>query len=183
LANWIDYILDVLADSPAEVGQISERLNSPSRELAAWVAGKFGGSTNEVDEFLQNLLKFKAVKDLSFLGKANTARRFSLLFKRYSGIVDSHLAEVSEAFPRAVFLLEYFDMQASYSGKRVIRAGQVIQEIHDGHQQSQAMDWVLVDIFAPFTAEYQLGLEFGSLWKEWMSDLTVAVQELKGKAE
>jgi hypothetical protein len=183
VANWIDYILDVLAGSPAEIDQISERLNKPSRDLATWVAGKFGDPMNEVEKFLQELLKFKTVKDLSFLEKHNTARRFSLLFKRYSGIVNSHLAEVSEAFPRAVFLLEHFDMQASYSGKRVIRAGQVIQEIHDGHQQSQAMDWVLVDIFAPFTAEYQLGLEFGLLWKEWVYDLTGAVKELKEEGE
>ena len=35
-------------------------------------------------------------------------------------------------------------------------------------------------IFAPFTAEYQPGLEFGTLWQEWLSDLTVVVRELKG---
>ncbi len=42
------------------------------------------------------------------------------------------------------------------------------------------MDWVLVDIFAPFKSEYELGAEFGSLWQEWLDDLTTAVHELKG---
>lgn len=33
------------------------------------------------------------------------------------------------------------------------------------------------------TITYEIGLEFGSLWQEWVSDLTVAVQELNGEAE
>jgi len=70
-------------------------------------------------------------------------------------------------------------MQASYTGKKVIKAGELIQQIHDGHQQAQAMDWVLVDIFAPYKAEYELGVEFGSLWHQWLADLAVAVNELR----
>jgi hypothetical protein len=40
------------------------------------------------------------------------------------------------------------------------------------------MDWVLIDIFAPFKTEYELGVEFGSLWQQWLVDLAVAVKEL-----
>jgi hypothetical protein len=29
MSNWIDYNLDVLAGSPAEISQIAERLNQP----------------------------------------------------------------------------------------------------------------------------------------------------------
>jgi hypothetical protein len=38
MSNWIDYKLDVLAGSPAEINQIAERLNQPSLELANWIA-------------------------------------------------------------------------------------------------------------------------------------------------
>lgn len=51
------------------------------------------------------------------------ARRFSIELKdKNDGIVRSHLFEISEAFPAAIFLLEYRDGQASYTGKHVIRA-------------------------------------------------------------
>jgi len=182
MGNWIDYRLDVLANSPAEINQIAERLNQPSQELIAWVAKESGQSANEVAVGLKDLLTFKAVTNLGYVSdEVNKARRFSLAFKdRYYGIVKSHLAEVSEAFPTAIFLLEYYDQQASYAGKKVIRAGELVRQIHDGHQQAQAMDWVLVDIFAPFRTEYELGAEFGSLWQEWLADLTIAVHELKG---
>jgi hypothetical protein len=72
-------------------------------------------------------------------------------------------------------MINYYDMQASYSGKWVERAGELVHQIHDGHQQAQAIDWALLDIFAPFRAEYELGLEFGSLWQEWLADTTAAV--------
>jgi len=54
MGNWIDYRLDVLANSPAEINQIAERLNQPSQELASWVASKFGQSVNEVAEGLRD---------------------------------------------------------------------------------------------------------------------------------
>ena len=181
MGNWIDYRLDVLANSPAEINQIAERLNQPSLELAGWIAQKDGHPVNEITGPLKELLEFKTVTNLGYVGDdVNKARRFSLAFKdRYYGIVKSHLAEVSETFPTAIFLLEYYDQQASYAGKKVIRAGEIVRQIHDGHQQAQAMDWVLVDIFAPFKSEYELGAEFGSLWQEWLADLTIAVHELK----
>lgn len=102
---------------------------------------------SEVAEGLKELLEFKAVRNLGYVSNdVNKARRFSLSFKdRHYGIIDSHLAEVSEAFPAAVFLLEYRDAQASYAGKRVIRAGEVVQEVFDGDQRVQGLDWALLD--------------------------------------
>jgi len=181
MGNWIDYRVDVLANSPAEVNQIAKRLNQPSQELVGRVAGKFGQEVNEVAEGLMDLLEFKPVSNLGYISnELNKARRFSLAVKdRSFGIVDSHLSEVSEAFPAAIFLVEYFDQQWSYAGKRVIKAGNLIQQIHDGQQQAQGIDWMLVDIFAPFRSEYELGAEFGSLWQNWLAALTVAVEDLK----
>jgi hypothetical protein len=48
MSNWIDYGLDVLAGSPAEINQIAERLKQPSTELVAWAAGRSGEPTSEV---------------------------------------------------------------------------------------------------------------------------------------
>jgi hypothetical protein len=137
---------------------------------------------SEVAEGLKRLIEFKPVKNLGYVNNdVNKARRFSLVFKsRYYGIVDSHLVEVSEAFPKAIFLLEYFDVQASYSGKRVIRAGEIVQEVFDGDQQTQGLDWALPDIFAPFRAEYYgEEHEFGSLWTSWLDAIVAATKALK----
>ena len=182
MSNWIDYKLDVLAGSPAEISQIAERLNQPSLELVTWIAQRDGEPVSEVAEGLKELFEFKAVKNLGYVSNdVNKARRFSLAFKSRSyGIVNSHLVEISEAFPKAIFLLEYFDMQASYSGKRVIRAGVVVQEVFDGDQKVQGLDWALLDIFVPFRAEYY-GEEhdFGSLWTPWLDAIMTAVKGLK----
>jgi hypothetical protein len=115
----------------------------------------------------------------------NEARRFGLEFKDKSySIVDSHLIEVSRSFPAAVFLLEYFDTQASYSGKRVIRAGEIVQEVFDGNQQVQGLDWSLLDIFAPFRAEYYgEEHEFGSLWTSWVEAIVAAAKALKDEQD
>lgn len=112
----------------------------------------------------------------------NKARQFSLSFKdKFHGIVDTHVFEVSEEFPAAVFLLTYWDMQSSYSGKMVIRGGEVIQQILDGKQPAQGVDYCLPDIFAPFQAEYFADLEFGSLWQEWLGKMAAAVGELNAR--
>lgn len=182
MSNWIDYNLDVLAGSPGEINQIAKRLNQPSSELAAWVAQRNGQTLIAVQEDLKELLEFKTVKNLgSVVPEVNKARQFSLAFKdRSYGVVNSHLIEVSEAFPKAIFLLEYFDMQASYSGKRVMRAGDVLQEVFDSNQKVQGLDWALLDIFAPFRAEYY-GEEhdFGSLWTPWLDAIMAAAKSLK----
>jgi len=182
MSNWIDYNLDVLAGSTAEINQIAERLNQPSPELVNWIAERDGQQADEVTEGLKELLKFKAVRNLGYVSNdVNKARRFSLSFKdKHYGIVDSHLVDISEAFPNVIFLLEYSDIQASYSGKRVMRAGEVVQEVFDGDQKVQGLDWALLDIFAPFRAEYYAEVgEFGSLWTPWMDAIMAAVNGLK----
>jgi len=170
--------------SPAEISQIAERINQPSLELVTWIAQRDGQPVSEVAEGLKELLEFKTVKNLGYVHQdVNKARRFSLSFKdRHYGIIDSHLAEVSEAFPKGIFLLEYFDMQGSYSGKRVIRAGEVVQEVFDGDQKVEGLDWALLDIFAPFRAEYY-GEEhgFGSLWTPWLDAIQESAKGLKDK--
>jgi hypothetical protein len=181
MSNWIDYELDVLAGSPAEINQIAERLKQPSTELVTWAVGKFGEPPSEVADNLKKLVEFKATRNLGYVdASVNEARRFSLSFKSRSyGIVNSHLYEISTEFPSAIFLLTYRDIMASYAGKDVIRAGEIIQRVHDGNQKTQSLDWVLIDIFPPFLAEYYDGLPFGSLWQEWVGKLEAAVAELK----
>jgi hypothetical protein len=186
MSNWIDYNLDVLAGSAAEINHIAERLNQPSSELANWIAQRDGQPLSTVREGLKVLLDFKAEKNLGYVSNDfNKARRFSISFKdRHYGIIDSHLTEISEAFPAAVFLLEYHDAQASYSGKRVMRAGEVVQEVFDGDQNAQGLDWALLDIFAPFRTEYY-GEEhaFGTLWVQWLDAVIAAVNELQHREE
>jgi len=181
MSNWVDYELDVLAGSPAEINQIAGRLKQPSTELVTWAAEKFGQPSSEVAEGLKELFDFKATRNLGYVdASVNQARRFTLAFKSRSyGIVNSHLYEISAEFPFAVFLLTYRDMMASYSGKDVIRAGGIIQSVHDGDPKVQSLDWVLIDIFPPFYAEYYDGLPFGSLWQEWLAKLEAAVAELR----
>lgn len=67
----------------------------------------------------------------------------------------------------------------SYSGRMVIRGGQEIRHILDGHQQAQGYDWALLDIFAPYRAEYVNGAEVGSLWESWLIAMERALAELK----
>jgi len=219
MSNWIDYTLDVLANSPTEINQIAARLKQPSAELVDWVAQRnyaFDKLSHEqwklpfkdhhrlieqlekeaAKEFANNpsaksahvdldglreLVEFKAVRNLGYVDESvNKARSFHNTFKDGgSGIVDRHLGEISEEFPSAIFLLTFCDMQASYSGKTVIRAGELVQHIHDGNQQAQAQDWTLLDIFAPFWAEYGNGLPFGSLWNQWVDDVIAAARALK----
>jgi hypothetical protein len=181
MSNVIDYSLDVLATSPEEINRIAIRLKQPSSELLDWVAKGGNRKPDEIAQSLAELVSFVPVRDLFDLGEAvNKARRFENSFRRFTGTVDSHIFEVSTEFPNSVFLLEYRDMQASYSGKMVIRAGNVVQEIVDRDQQSQALDWVLLDIFAPFVAEWNESRPFGSLWAKWVEDTKAALRQLEG---
>jgi hypothetical protein len=181
MSNFIDYRLDVLATSPEEINRIGNRLKQPSSELLDWVAARHNCKPDEIAQSLAELVRFGHVRDLFILGESvNKARRFKNSFKsRFVGIVDSHVFEVSAEFPNAMVLLEYRDMQASYSGKMVIRAGNVVQEIVDRDQESQAVDWVLLDIFAPFVAEWSEGRAFGSLWSKWVEDAKAALRKLE----
>ena len=148
----------------------------PSRTIVGRGLGVvFQQPASEVSTGLAELVSFEPVKNLFQLdGTVNKARRFQNSFGKWIAIVNSHLFEVSEEFPTAVFLLLHCDMQASYSGKRVIRGGVVIQEVFDS-QRGQSLDWVLLDISRPFVAEWDQGLEFGSLWREWVEDMINAL--------
>jgi hypothetical protein len=180
VSNWIDYRLDVLASSPEEINRIAARLKLPSSKLVDWVADRFHEPPSEAATGLAELLSFEPVEHLFYLHESFfKARRFHNTFRWWIGIVNSHLFEVSEEYPKAVFLLEHFEMQVSYSGKVVIRAGEIIQEVFDGDHLAQALDWVLLDIFAPFRAEWEGGLEFRSLWREWVEDVATAVETLR----
>lgn len=181
MSNWIDYNVDVLASNPREINLIAERIKEPSDELVSRLAEVCDGDVETVANNVRELVEFNATENLGYThDSVNKARQFHTASKdKYSDIVWSHLIEVSEAFPRAIFLLEYFDMQYSYSGKVVIRAGQVLQRLHDGNQRAQAVDWALLDIFAPFRAEYSDGREFGSLWSQWLDDVTACAEGLR----
>jgi hypothetical protein len=84
--------------------------------------------------------------------------------------------------PPAIFLFEHCDLQASYTGKQVIRSGEAVQEVLDGDQQVQGLEWALLDIFAPFRAEYYGDgkAEFRSLWQPWVDAMIAAARQLKG---
>ena len=181
MSNIIDYSLVVLAASPEEINRIASRLKQPSSELLDWIANRDNREPGEIVESLTELVSFEPVTNLFCIHESvNKARRFENSFKdRFTGIVNSHIFEVSAAFPHAVFLLEYRDMQYSYAGKRVMRAGEEVRITFDGAQQSQAVDWVLPDIFAPFLAEWNEGLPFGSLWAKWLEDCKTALKRLE----
>jgi len=178
--NLIDCQLDVLASNPYEMDLIAEMLNKPSQELAIWIAEWFKQPVDHVADGLKRLLEFKAVKSLGSDNTVNKARRFGIAIKDEDiGCVRSHLLEVSRAFPAAVFLLEYGDEKPNRASKRVMRAGKVVREVFDGDKQ--VGPWALLDIFAPFRAEYYgETAEFGSLWQPWLEAVMAAARRLKG---
>jgi hypothetical protein len=181
MSNWIDVTLDVLASSPEEINKIEAALQQPCEELLAWVAQKWGGDPKEIAADVKDLVSFDPKSNLRYVNPSvNTARRFENSFKdRCTGIVWSHVYFVSQNFPQAIFLAEYWNIQVSSAGRKVIRAGEEIRYVHDGNQQAQGYDWVLPDIFAPYRAEYELGLEFGSLWDQWLSEMQSELASLK----
>jgi hypothetical protein len=180
MANIIDYIVDVLASSTEEINVIAARMKEPSAGLVDWVAERFQQDRTETAENLRSLVPFEPEKNLFYTHESvNKARRFRNSFKRWVGIVQTHLFEVSEEFPAALFMVEYFDQMASYSGKFVVLGGRMLCETHDGNHHAQSIDWVLLDIFAPFRAEYDLGVPFGSLWQAWVEETAVAVEKLR----
>ena len=183
LSNWIDFYLDVLATSPSEIQRIEKALQQPSNELLAWEAERWNQRVEEIAADVKNLVTFKPVKNLVCADpKVNKARRFSNAFKdRFWGLVIGHVCNVSEQFPNTIFLLEYWSLQASSAGKIVIRAGDEIRYLHDGNQQAQGYAWALLDIFAPYRAEHNNELEFGSLWDRWLENMGTALEELRNQ--
>jgi hypothetical protein len=184
MSNWIHYELDVLAGCPTEINQIAERLKQPSSGLVDFVRERDGGRANEIAEGLRRLFQFEATINLGYVNPSfNRARRFTIAFKSRSyGLIDSHLFGISQEYPSAVFLLTYRDSMGGYGGKKVIRGGDLVRHVHDGDQKMQSLDWVLIDIFPPFLAEYYNDLPFGSLWQEWVAKLASAIGELKDES-
>ena len=181
MSNLIDARLDVLASSPVEINQIETALQQPCEELLAWVAKKWGEDPKEIAADVKALVTFKPSRNLGYVHPAvNKARRFYNLFKDRSwGVVWSHVDFVSRDFPEALFLGEHWNLQAGSASRRVIRAGQEIRSTRDGNQRAQAQEWVLPNIFAPFWTEYELGLKFGSLWDQWLSEMQAELADLK----
>jgi hypothetical protein len=173
MSSSLDYTLDVLESSPSRMNQIAERLQRPSTKLADFVAKESSRPVKEIAEGLKDLLAFKAAENPSRAEAGiDKARRFRLSFSdRARGAVNSHLFEVSEEFPTAVFLLEYSDT-GDCAGKKIIRAGEVVHQVHD------PSDWCPLDIFAPVKAEYENGQPFGSCWPDWLDTLKAAVGQL-----
>jgi hypothetical protein len=125
-------------------------------------------------------VSFKPVRNLGYVDPSvNKARRFESSWKdKFSGLVWSHVHFVSRDFPTAVFLAQYWDDQMSYGGKRVFHSGDEIRSSRDGKHHAQAHEWVLPNIFAPFEAEHELGLECGTLWDYWIEDMQKEITEL-----
>jgi len=129
----------------------------------------------------RDVVGFKCPENLGYVDESvSTTRRFNnFCDSKVDSLVREHLLEVSGAYPIAVFLLTYYDMQSSFTVKQVIRGGTIVQEVCDYRQKSQAVDWVLLDIFAPFRAEFFEDLPFGSLWQSWVKDAVAATQHLR----
>lgn len=180
MSKRIDCRLDVLP-SMDEMNGIGERLNRPSQELADWVAQQLSQPASEVAEGLKKLLEFKNFGRSRNYGD----RRFGIAFKdTRHDIVWRHLLEVSAASPEAIFLVECRYNGLWYASKTVMRAGEVVQELIDDERPDQldlepAVNWALLDIFAPFWAEYIWGDEFGSLWHPWREAVIAAAGQLK----
>src|SRR5271157_4919010 len=145
---WCD--VDVFASDPQELNQITELLKQPSRN---WITKYFGQDASKDDiEGLSELFDFETTTNLGPTHpSANKARRFGFSFKdKCSGILRDLLHEVSECFPKAIFLLDYRDIEMSCSAKQIVRAGKLVQSISDGNERSPLTSWALPDIFAPF---------------------------------
>jgi hypothetical protein len=178
--NWVDVQLDVLASSPEEINQIERALQEPCKELLLLVAKKWSADPKEIAADVKDLVTFKPTRNLGYVcPSVNKARRFQNSFKDRSwGVVWSHVDFVSRDFPEAIFLGEHWNLQASSASRRVIRAGQEIRSVYDGSQKAQGYEWVLPNIFAPHQTEYELGLEFGSLWDQWLIEMKRTLAEL-----
>jgi hypothetical protein len=173
MSNWIDLHLDALAATPAEIDQIERALQNPCEELITWRAQHTGENPQEIATNVKEIVSFKPVRNIGYVDPSvNKARRFEGEWKdKFSGLVWSHVHFVSRDFPSAIFLAQYWDDQMSYGGKRVFHAGDEIRSSYDGDHHAMGREWVLPNIFAPYQAEYELGLEFGSLWGQWLEGM------------
>ena len=136
-----------------------------------------------VIEELRELVAFRTVSNLGYLHESvNKARRFENSFKAlFRRLIDGHLCQVSMTFPNAIFLEQYGDPQWGSWWKEVRRNGVFERSVSDSDQPAQAIDWMLLDIFAPYRAEYENALPFGSLWNKWVDDLVGAAERLRSR--
>jgi len=181
MSNPWKYDVEVLANSPKEIIEITEHLKNPSVRLASMWAARGNKKVAEIANDFHDVVGFKCPENLGYADESvSTTRRFNnFCDSKVDSLVREHLLEVSEAYPTAVFLLTYYDMQSSFTVKQVIRGGTIVQEVCDDQQRSQAVDWVLLDILCPFRAEHNEGLPFGSLWQEWVNETYAAAGQLK----
>lgn len=180
MSNCVNCRLDVLAVNEEELDSVEAALRQPSPEFLAWASEHTRDDQPDLAARLEGLVAFTAIRGNGSVGTYGYGRRFTNCFRGQVGyLVDQHLFGVSEQFPTAILLLQYFDDMESYSGKVVIHAGIEVQHVHDRDQQAQGRPWVLPDIFAPYWSEYELELEFGSLWKQWLTEMVAAVAKLK----
>jgi hypothetical protein len=181
MSNWIDVTLDVLASSREEFNKIEAALQQPCEELLVWEAKKGGEDPKEIAADVKAIVSFDPKRKLGCADPAvNGTRRFEKSFnERFTGLVWSHVYFVSRDFPEAIFLAENWNLQAGSASRSVIRAGREIRSTYDGNQQTQGYEWVLPNIFAPYQTEYDLGLEFGSLWDQWISQMQAELADMK----
>ncbi len=123
MSNSLYCDLDVLASDEMEMSRVAQRLCQPSADLVDWVAEDSVFAPEKATEWLTKLLDFETADNLGSVDeKENKARRFKLSTKvKFFGIIRRHLTEISEAFPKCVLLLEYRDLQWSFSAREVIR--------------------------------------------------------------
>jgi len=180
MSEWIDCTLDVLATDPKEINNIANALREPSRDLLVRFTKTWPPDEAEMGD-LREFVGFKAISNLGHLAESvNKARRFRNSFKDHSeGPIYMHLCLVSTAFPNAIFLAHYWNIGWGYSWREVIRNGVTERSVSDGDQPAQAIEWMLLDIFAPYRAEYDRGLPFGSMWNDWVDDLVAAANGLR----
>lgn len=179
MSNWVDMRLDVLASSPEEADQIEHALQNPCAKLIA-ASGRFaeGVEPKIVAANIKKVVAFRPVCDLGSVDPpVNQARRFegSWVVKSWN-LVNTHLLIVSNAFPDGIFLMQYWDDGDRWM--KVIHAGKEIRSLYDGDRHGMGCEWVLPNIFAPFEAEYWLGLEVGSLWDEWVAGMREQIEHL-----
>jgi len=181
MSNLIIVEVDVLATNVAEIKKIELALEEPSEEQIAGYAKMWNKDPADLFFDIKEIVAFERTRKLGFVQTSvNKARRFGNSFRDgSSGLVWSHVRLVSRDFPKAIFLAHYWDEMGNYAGKVVIHAGDEIRHCRDAFH-AQAQEWVLPNIFAPYQTEYELGLEFGSLWNNWVDGMRKAVEELAG---
>ena len=183
MSEWIDCTLDVVATNPKEMNDIASALRNPPREflLVAFAASERRRPDDVEIEQAREVIAFKTAKDLPHVAEiGNKVWRFENSYRTTcEGVIDWHLSDVSAAFPNAIFLADYCNLGWNCVWKRVLRNGVTERSVSDGDQPAQGIDWVVLDIFAPFRTEYQNGRPFGSMWKKWVDDLVAAANGLR----